>query len=67
MSSLLSNFNILPSRYLQYCGRLFLPEKLKFHQRYFCGPEAGRTARQQKTQKKNKEASGLIVDLVAHD
>ncbi|PFH35129.1 SWI2/SNF2-containing protein RAD16 [Besnoitia besnoiti] len=36
----------------KYCGRLFLPEKLSIHQRYFCGPEAARTAKQHLTTRK---------------
>ncbi|XP_055389089.1 LOW QUALITY PROTEIN: uncharacterized protein LOC129618345 [Condylostylus longicornis] len=38
----------------KYCGRMYLPEKLRFHQRYFCGPEAAKTARQAKTEKKTE-------------
>mmetsp|Transcript_28795 Transcript_28795/g.66965 ORF Transcript_28795/g.66965 Transcript_28795/m.66965 type:complete len:1122 (-) Transcript_28795:125-3490(-) len=30
----------------EWCDRLFLPEKLKFHQKYFCGPDAERTDKQ---------------------
>mmetsp|Transcript_98335 Transcript_98335/g.194890 ORF Transcript_98335/g.194890 Transcript_98335/m.194890 type:complete len:1264 (-) Transcript_98335:250-4041(-) len=41
----------------KYCNKLFLPEKLAYHQRYFCGPDAIRTAKQQKTRKKDKEAA----------
>lgn len=36
----------------QWCGRLFLPEKLRFHQKYFCGPEAQRTEKQSKQDRK---------------
>ncbi|KEP67580.1 UNVERIFIED_CONTAM: SWI2/SNF2-containing protein RAD16 [Hammondia hammondi] len=36
----------------KYCGRLFLPDKLAIHQRYFCGPEAVRTAKQRLTTRK---------------
>jgi len=30
----------------QWCERRFLPEKLKYHQKYFCGPDAQRTEKQ---------------------
>eukprot|EP00913_Durusdinium_trenchii_P002695 g2493.t1 len=32
----------------KYCGKLFMPEKLTFHQRYFCGPNAEKTKKQQR-------------------
>lgn len=41
----------------KYCGRMFLSEKLKIHQRYHCGPDADRTARQSKTEQKSKDAA----------
>lgn len=41
----------------KWCGKLFLPEKLKVHQRYFCGPSAQRTAKQARTQKKDQDAA----------
>jgi DNA repair protein RAD16 len=41
----------------KWCKKLFLPEKLVFHQKYFCGPDAIRTAKQQRTQKKDKNAA----------
>lgn len=41
----------------KYCGKLFMPEKLAFHQKYFCGPDATRTAKQQMTEKKWKDAA----------
>ena len=37
----------------EYCGRMFLPDKLEVHQRYYCGPDAIRTEKQQKTEKKD--------------
>ncbi|CEM04117.1 unnamed protein product [Vitrella brassicaformis CCMP3155] len=40
----------------QYCGKLYLPDKLISHQRYFCGPEAERTQKQ-KLQEKAKKAA----------
>ncbi len=37
----------------EYCGRRFLPRTLKTHLMYFCGPNAKRTAKQAKTEKKS--------------
>lgn len=36
----------------QWCGRLFQKSKLHYHQTYFCGPEAQRTEKQMKAQRK---------------
>ena len=36
----------------EWCGRLFQKSKLKYHQTYFCGPEAQRTEKQMKAQRK---------------
>ncbi|DAZ93932.1 TPA: hypothetical protein N0F65_012878 [Lagenidium giganteum] len=38
----------------KYCKRKFLPEKLVFHNRYFCGPNAKKTSQQDKQQTKKK-------------
>jgi hypothetical protein len=35
-----------------YCGRRFYPERLKVHLRFFCGPNAQKSAAQAKQQKK---------------
>ncbi|CAE7616604.1 rhp16 [Symbiodinium natans] len=44
----------------KYCGKLFMPEKLAFHQRYFCGPNAEKTKKQQKTAaKKAMQSMGI--------
>lgn len=44
----------------RYCGKLFMPEKLTFHQRYFCGPNAEKTKKQQKTAaKKAMQSMGI--------
>ncbi|XP_061356483.1 ATP-dependent helicase rhp16 isoform X2 [Gastrolobium bilobum] len=37
-----------------YCGKLFYQNKLSYHQRYFCGPDAVRTDKQSKQLKKKK-------------
>lgn len=36
----------------EWCGRLFQKSKLRYHQTYFCGPEAQRTEKQMKAQRK---------------
>jgi DNA repair protein RAD16 len=36
----------------QYCDKLFYPNKLKVHLKYFCGPDAVRTEKQAKQQSK---------------
>ena len=36
----------------QWCGRLFQKQKLFYHQKYFCGPDAQRTEKQAKAQRK---------------
>jgi len=44
----------------KYCQKLFMPEKLAFHQRYFCGPNAEKTKKQQKTAaKKAMQSMGI--------
>ena len=46
----------------QYCGRFFKGnQKLAFHNRYFCGPDAKRSSAQSKTQKRSqrKKVGGL--------
>lgn len=40
----------------QYCGRKFLRRRLVVHQKFFCGPDAVRSLRLQKTEKKRKRA-----------
>ncbi|XP_029131055.1 DNA repair protein RAD16 isoform X1 [Cajanus cajan] len=41
-----------PKERCPYCGKLFLPSKLRYHQNYFCGPDAIRTEKQSKQAKK---------------
>src|SRR5690606_24364223 len=41
----------------EYCGRMFLARKLGPHHKYFCGPEAQRTARLAKTERKRHETT----------
>ncbi|KAJ8533445.1 hypothetical protein ON010_g13810 [Phytophthora cinnamomi] len=45
----------------KYCGKKYLPDKLITHNKYFCGPDAKKTALQDKQQKKRpkkKKAAG---------
>ena len=39
----------------QWCGRLFLPEKMPIHLRYFCGPDAQRTEAQSRQERKRPQ------------
>ncbi|OEH79709.1 snf2 rad54 helicase family protein [Cyclospora cayetanensis] len=41
----------------KYCGRLFLQDKLYIHLKYFCGPDAQRTAKQRLTERKMEGAT----------
>lgn len=40
-----------------YCGKLFYEKKLSIHLKYFCGPDAVRTEKQSKQEKKKKAPS----------
>ncbi|CAI5746657.1 unnamed protein product [Peronospora destructor] len=44
----------------KYCGKKYLPDKLVSHNKYFCGPDAKKTALQSRQQKKKtkKKAAG---------
>lgn len=45
--------NVMPPKdRCQWCGKMFLPRKLKIHLRYHCGPHAVKTAKQSKQCKK---------------
>lgn len=46
-----------PKERCPYCGKLFLPSKLMYHQNYFCGPDAVRTEKQSKQAKKKREVT----------
>ncbi|CAI5527491.1 unnamed protein product [Closterium sp. Naga37s-1] len=44
---------VFPSKVpCQWCQKMFFPDRLEIHQKYFCGPNAKRTAKQAKQQKK---------------
>lgn len=49
----------------EWCGRLFQKSKLFYHQKYFCGPDAQRTEKQMKSQRKAdyKEQKSCFVDF----
>uniref|UniRef100_M4BU92 Uncharacterized protein n=1 Tax=Hyaloperonospora arabidopsidis (strain Emoy2) TaxID=559515 RepID=M4BU92_HYAAE len=48
----------------KYCGKKYLPDKLVSHNKYFCGPDAQKTALQDRQQKKRgkKKAAGEDSD-----
>ncbi|KAJ7948142.1 putative DNA repair helicase rad5,16 [Quillaja saponaria] len=46
-----------PKKKCPYCGKLFYDNKLTIHWKYFCGPNAFRTAKQSKQVKKKKTDS----------
>lgn len=48
----------------EYCGRLFLPDKLILHQKYFCGPEAQRTVKQRLTERKQEGATAKAMETL---
>eukprot|EP00929_Paragymnodinium_shiwhaense_P110400 TRINITY_DN7739_c0_g2_i1.p1 TRINITY_DN7739_c0_g2~~TRINITY_DN7739_c0_g2_i1.p1 ORF type:complete len:1202 (+),score=339.40 TRINITY_DN7739_c0_g2_i1:57-3662(+) len=45
----------------EWCGRMFLPEKLQYHLKYYCGPEAERTEKQQKQEKKTEAVKMMKI------
>lgn len=47
----------------EWCKRFFLKEKLAFHQKYFCGPDAERTEKQQKSQRKSELKSEAVKKM----
>eukprot|EP01046_Picozoa_sp_COSAG06_P024748 COSAG06_NODE_2037_length_7766_cov_218.251989_4_plen_1365_part_00 len=54
----------------KYCNRFFTQDKLRDHNKYWCGPKARRTVKQRKTDKKGEEdgaaASTQSVNLGGH-
>ncbi|OWM75378.1 hypothetical protein CDL15_Pgr021542 [Punica granatum] len=58
-----------PRKKCRYCGRLLQKEKLSIHLKYFCGPNAFKTTKQSKQQKKknfgskNKELDSAIDNI----
>ncbi|KAL4095121.1 hypothetical protein PRIC1_008499 [Phytophthora ramorum] len=53
----------------KYCGKKYLPDKLVSHNKYFCGPNARKTALQDKQQKKKpkKTAAGETSEEEEND
>lgn len=51
-----------PKEKCQYCGKLFHPPSLVFHQKYYCGPDAIRTTKQAKQTKKKKRGQSSKLD-----
>ncbi|TVU38959.1 hypothetical protein EJB05_12356, partial [Eragrostis curvula] len=50
--------NIMPPKIrCQYCDKLFYPNKMKVHLKYYCGPDAVRTEKQAKQQSKKWDSS----------
>ena len=49
----------------KYCNRYFTEQKLRDHNKYWCGPNAKRTAKQRKTDKKGaKDGDGSVTQSV---
>ncbi|CAK9259692.1 unnamed protein product [Sphagnum jensenii] len=55
--------NVMPSKQAcQWCRRLYYPDKLAIHLRYFCGPDAQRTEKQAKQMvKKPRTLKGSLA------
>jgi DNA repair protein RAD16 len=58
---------ILPTKAVcPYCSKLFFPDKLRIHLRYFCGPDAMKTSGQQKQERKrtsnNTSSAGASLE-----
>ncbi|KAL7000079.1 hypothetical protein U1Q18_001229 [Sarracenia purpurea var. burkii] len=50
--------NVMPPKQkCQWCGKLFYERKMSIHLRYFCGPDAIKTAKQSKQQRKGAKLS----------
>ena len=48
----------------EYCGKMLLPRTLYVHQRYFCGPDAVKTERLLKREKKQKETNEKAMETL---
>merc|ERR1719387_2939581 len=48
----------------EYCGKMLLPRTLYVHQRYFCGPDAVKTERLLKREKKQKETNEKAMEAL---
>ena len=45
----------------KYCSKLFAEKKLRDHNKYWCGPNAKRTSKQRKTDKKSEDAAAAAT------
>ncbi|OAE22755.1 hypothetical protein AXG93_2035s1390 [Marchantia polymorpha subsp. ruderalis] len=48
-----------PKQHCKWCAKTFYPDRLAIHQRYFCGPNAQRTAKQSKQVRRKITALAL--------
>ncbi|MCD7445854.1 hypothetical protein HAX54_015578 [Datura stramonium] len=56
--------NVMPPKQkCQWCGKSFYEQKLSIHQKYFCGPDAVKTAKQSKQQSKKSNPGGQTSKL----
>ncbi|XP_059318116.1 DNA repair protein RAD16-like isoform X2 [Lycium ferocissimum] len=56
--------NVMPPKQkCQWCGKSFYEQKLSVHQKYFCGPDAVKTANQSKQQSKKPKPVGKTSKL----
>ena len=70
MDIVLTSYNVVEYEYrcvidglkvpCKYCNRKFLPNKLLMHNKYFCGPNARRTKKQQKTERSRAQATKKV-------
>ncbi|RAL39380.1 hypothetical protein DM860_002913 [Cuscuta australis] len=54
-----------PKQECEWCGKSYSDQSMIVHQRYFCGPDAVKTAKQSKQQKK-KHSFGIKLSLDIH-
>ncbi|XP_071736737.1 DNA repair protein RAD16 [Rutidosis leptorrhynchoides] len=53
--------NVMPPKErCEWCGKMFNAKKLKIHLKYFCGPDAVKTAKQSKQNKKKGKLDGKL-------
>ncbi|KAF3647952.1 putative transcription factor bHLH84-like [Capsicum annuum] len=56
--------NVMPPKQkCEWCGKAFYEQKLSVHQKYFCGPDAVKTANQSKQQSKKSKPGGRMSKL----
>lgn len=52
-----------PKEKCSYCGKLFYKKKMAIHLRYYCGPDAVKTEKQSKQQRKNPKSMASTSKL----